>query len=415
MSWTQKPLAEVAELCLGKMLDEKKNKGELMPYLANVNVRWGKFDLDGLREMRFEPHELERYGLKSGDIVMCEGGEPGRCAIWKDEVPGMMIQKALHRIRPREELDHRFLYYQFLLKGRADGFSGLFTGSTIKHLPGQNLAKVEVSYPSRSEQERIADVLSAYDDLIENNRRRIALLEQSARLLYREWFVHLRFPGHEHVKVVDGVPEGWHVLPMRDVCTQGDGIQTGPFGSQLHQHEYAEFGIPVVMPKDLIDFRIDTGSVARIPIDVANRLSRHRMQQGDIVYGRRGDIGRRAVIGKQQEGDVCGTGCLRLRPDPEAINPKYFFETLGSPQTLGLIVGRAKGATMPNLNAMILLDIPILVPPRLLQDEYVEFAESTAMQSETLTAQIEKLQQARDLLLPRLMSGQIQPNDTSYA
>src|SRR5690606_7008264 len=127
------------------------------------------------------------------------------------------------------------------------------------------------------------------------------------------------------------------------------------------------------------------------------------------------DIGRRALIGKQQEGYVCGTGCLRLRPDPEAINPKYFFETLGSPQTLGLIVGRAKGATMPNLNATILLDIPILVPPRLLQDEYVEFAESTAMQSETLTAQIEKLREARDLLLPRLMSGQIQLNDTSYA
>ena len=100
-------------------------------------------------------------------------------------------------------------YIIALLKGRHDGFSGLFTGSTIKHLPGQNLAKVEVCYPQRPEQERIAGVLSAYDDLIENNRRRIALLEQSARLLYREWFVHLRFPGHEHVKVVDGLPEGW--------------------------------------------------------------------------------------------------------------------------------------------------------------------------------------------------------------
>lgn len=407
MSWKRKPLAQLADLCLGKMLDEKKNKGNLMPYLANVNVRWGMFDLDSLREMRFESHEFERYGLRYGDIVMCEGGEPGRCAIWKDEVQGMMIQKALHRIRPGDELDCRFLYYTFLLMGRNDSFNGLFTGSTIKHLTGQNLAKVEVRYPQRVEQERIAGVLSAYDDLIENNRRRIRLLEDSARLLYREWFVHLRFPGHEHVKVVDGLPEGWEKLAMSAVCVHGDGIQTGPFGSQLHQYEYAETGIPVVMPKDLIDFRIDTSTIARVPTEVANRLARHRMEEGDVVYGRRGDIGRRAFISKENVGFVCGTGCLRLRANPEVIAPRFFFDALGSPETFGLIVGRAKGSTMPNLNAGVLSDIPILVPKKSLQNEYVEFVEDTSAQVATLSQQNEKLRHARDLLLPRLMSGDL--------
>ena len=107
--WEKKRLAEVADFCLGKMLDEKKNRGEALPYLANINVRWGTFDLENLRQMRFEPNEMDRYGLKSGDIVMCEGGEPGRCAIWKEAVPGMMIQKALHRIRPHDCIDYRFL------------------------------------------------------------------------------------------------------------------------------------------------------------------------------------------------------------------------------------------------------------------------------------------------------------------
>ena len=97
-------------------MDQKKNKGELLPYLANVNVRWGSFDLDDLREMRFEHHELDRYGLKSGDIVMCEGGEPGRCALWKEQKPGMMIQKALHRIRPHNCLLSEFLFYYLLYK-----------------------------------------------------------------------------------------------------------------------------------------------------------------------------------------------------------------------------------------------------------------------------------------------------------
>ena len=209
MSWSQKPLEEVADFSLGKMLDEKKNRGELMTYLANANVRWGEFNLDNLREMRFEPRDLDRYGLQYGDIVMCEGGEPGRCAIWKDQVPGMMIQKALHRIRSHPGLDSRFLFYSFLKKRRNDELSGLFTGSTIKHLPREKLAKVGIDFPPLPIQQRIADTLSAYDDLIENNLRRIALLEEAARLLYREWFVHFRFPGHEHVKIKDGLPEGW--------------------------------------------------------------------------------------------------------------------------------------------------------------------------------------------------------------
>lgn len=218
MSWQTQKLETVADFCLGKMLDQKKNRGESLPYLANVNVRWGEFDLANLREMRFEQHELGRYGLKYGDIVMCEGGEPGRCAIWKEQRSSMMIQKALHRIRPHDCLRPEFLYYFFLYKGRTGHLSSLFTGSTIKHLPREKLALVEVPVPPHSTQDQIASVLSAYDDLIENNRRRIQLLEQAARLLYREWFVHLRFPGHEHTQIIDGVPEGWHRTCLGDLC-----------------------------------------------------------------------------------------------------------------------------------------------------------------------------------------------------
>ncbi len=145
--WVRKPLSEIAEFRLGKMLDQKKNRGDLKPYLANVNVRWGGFDFDGLREMRFEPHEIDKYGLKYGDIVMCEGGEPGRCAIWSEQVPGMMIQKALHRIRPKEDIDYRFLYHSLFYKGRSGRLAMLFTGATIKHLPREKLAKVAVEVP----------------------------------------------------------------------------------------------------------------------------------------------------------------------------------------------------------------------------------------------------------------------------
>ena len=103
-------LGDIADLSLGKMLDAVKNRGQPREYLSNIDVRWGSFDLDHLKQMRFEDCELEKFGLRLGDIVMCEGGEPGRCAIWKNERPGMMIQKALHRIRPHDSVCGEYLF-----------------------------------------------------------------------------------------------------------------------------------------------------------------------------------------------------------------------------------------------------------------------------------------------------------------
>lgn len=172
--WSMKPLEEIADFRLGKMLDQNKNKGELRPYLANVNVRWGKIELHDLREMRFEESELETFGLQHGDIVMCEGGEPGRCAMWKDQLPGMMIQKAIHRIRAHPETDQLYLYYSLRYLGESGRLAMLFTGSTIKHLPREKLALVKVCIP----QQRLA---SAFAELVAPIERQIAALEAANR------------------------------------------------------------------------------------------------------------------------------------------------------------------------------------------------------------------------------------------
>ena len=134
MSWEKVKLGDIIDSCLGKMLDQQKNRGEFQPYLANVNVRWGTFDLDDLPQMRFEENEQERYGLRYGDLVVCEGGEPGRCAIWKEQIPNMKIQKALHRVRAHDGLDYRYLYYWFLWSGKRGALEQYFTGATIKHI-----------------------------------------------------------------------------------------------------------------------------------------------------------------------------------------------------------------------------------------------------------------------------------------
>ncbi|MGA4554659.1 restriction endonuclease subunit S [Methylorubrum aminovorans] len=175
--WQRLTLGEVAEVRLGKMLDAAKNRGELRPYLANVNVRWGSIDLSELRAMRFEPDEAEKYGLAYGDIVMCEGGEPGRCAMWKGEAAQMMLQKALHRIRARKNMDRNYLFHYLLFTARSQQLSGLFTGSTIKHLPREKLLSLRVTMPS-------GDLLERFGRLVTPIEGQIGTLQAAIRQLH---------------------------------------------------------------------------------------------------------------------------------------------------------------------------------------------------------------------------------------
>ena len=172
--WETVKLGEVADMCLGKMLDKNKNKGTYQPYLRNVNVRWGSFDLDDLLEMKFEESEQDRYGIQIGDLIMCEGGEPGRCAIWNADVPNMKIQKALHRIRVKDVVYNKFLYSLFSLYALNGYLEKYFTGTTIKHLTGQSLKSIEIPLPPLSDQQRIVDEIETRLSQAEAAEARIA-------------------------------------------------------------------------------------------------------------------------------------------------------------------------------------------------------------------------------------------------
>lgn len=168
-TWEWVRLAEISEMCLGKMLDKTKNKGVLYPYLRNVNVRWGAFDLTDILQMRFENDEEEKYSVKYGDLVVCEGGEPGRCAVWSDKDSTFRIQKALHRIRFSSCVDPFFGYRVFEYYACNGYFSKRFSGETIKHLPGAVLANIAFPIPPLAEQKRIVkrveELLALCDEL----------------------------------------------------------------------------------------------------------------------------------------------------------------------------------------------------------------------------------------------------------
>ena len=151
----------------------------------------------------------------------------------------------------------------------------------------------------------------------------------------------------------------WDKVTLGDIASN---IQTGPFGSQLHQSDYSLSGTPVVMPKDLSEGRISETSIARVSDDHVNRLSRHKIEVGDILYSRRGDVGRCAYATETEKGWLCGTGCLRVTIDAKKANAKFVFYQLQKPDTVGWVEKHAIGATMLNLNTSILSNVPVILP-----------------------------------------------------
>lgn len=164
--------------------------------------------------------------------------------------------------------------------------------------------------------------------------------------------------------LIGSIPHGWESVTLGEIIKRGGGsIQTGPFGSQLHASDYVPVGVPSIMPVNIGDNRLIEDGIARITEADAKRLARHRVKSGDIIYSRRGDVERRAIIRKEHEGWLCGTGCLKVRFGDGAINSLFASYYLGHPDVRAWIVQHAVGATMPNLNTSIMEQIPFLLPP----------------------------------------------------
>ncbi|BBA33689.1 type I restriction-modification system specificity determinant XF2741 [Methylocaldum marinum] len=165
-------------------------------------------------------------------------------------------------------------------------------------------------------------------------------------------------------ELVGHIPDGWTYTTLGKACADGGGdIQAGPFGSQFHAADYVPVGVPSIMPQNIGDNRISEYGIARITPEDATRLSRYLVREGDIVYSRPGDVEKRALIRANEDGWLCGTGCLRVRLGDKGANSSYAAYYLGHPSVREWIVRHAHGATMPNLNTSILSSCPFVIPP----------------------------------------------------
>ncbi len=165
--WKMAQVKDVASHCLGKMLDKNKNKGEFKPYLRNLNVRWFDFNLDDLIEMRFLPQETERYTAIKGDLMVCEGGYPGRAAIWEKDEP-VYFQKAIHRVRFKHPEYAKWLLYFLYLSDATGDLRKYFTGAGIQHFTGKALGAVVFPMPPLS---AAREKLSLLDHIMQETKK----------------------------------------------------------------------------------------------------------------------------------------------------------------------------------------------------------------------------------------------------
>ena len=394
-------LGSVTDSCLGKMLDAEKNKGSYQPYLANLNVRWGSFDLNNLSQMRFEEHEQERYGIRAGDLIMCEGGEPGRCAIWRDELPDMKIQKALHRIRPHACLDVHYLYYWFLLAGRLGWLDRHFTETTIKHLPGDKLKDVEIDMPSLAVQKGIADVLSSFDDKITHNASICAELESMAKKLYDYWFVQFDFPdangkpyrssGGEMVwneQLKREIPKGWEAGCLSEVANIVMG--QSPDGTS-----YNEDGMGMVF------YQVRTDFCTRFPTPRVYTTAPTRFaKEGDILLSVRAPVGDLNIAME----DCCiGRGLAAL--NSKLGSQLHLLYTLsGFKQIFDVMDGN--GTTFGSITKDTLFEMKVAIPHSELLKAFEEAVSPIEQKIRACEIESRELSELRDWLLPMLMNGQ---------
>jgi type I restriction enzyme S subunit len=359
-------------------------------------------------------HDLPSDSRLDGDVpVVSSSGITGYHNEAKAQAPGVVtgrygtIGEVFYLDRDYWPLNTALYVIDF--KGTHPKFAAYFLQNVLRNyqsekaaVPGVDrnvLHQIKVRVPDRIGQGHIAEVLSGYDDLIANNRRRMALLEESARLLYQEWFVCLRFPGHEHVRVVNGVPEEWERQKLIDLCESVD------YGYTASADQEA-IGPKFLRITDIVPDHIDWSSVPYCPIE-EERLERFRLREGDIVIARTGaTVGYAKRLHKRHPEAVFASYLVRLRPrhDVESMILGVFAE---SQAYKDYVLSRVGGAAQPNANAQVLAAAEIVMPSKGIQREFREIVEPIIDEREILQLQIQKLQAARDLLLPRLMNGQI--------
>ncbi len=355
------------------------------------------------------------YVLNEGDLIvaMTEQAEGllGSSALIPRSGLYLHNQRlGLVQICDRKQADQRFVYYLFNSKPVRQQIRASASGVKIRHTAPSRIADVKIRIPPLPVQQRIAGILSAYDELMENGQRRIRLLEAMARALYREWFVHFRFPGHKKLPRVasplGAIPSGWEVKPLEAVCSL---ITDGAHHSPASVAE----GYPMASVKDMHEWGIYIDSCRRISGDEYKNLVRNNCKplKNDVLIAKDGSYLKHTfVVGEEQDLVILSSIAI-LRPNSD-IRPNYLSFTLREPTTKARMTGFVSGVAIPRIVLKDFRKFQILVPPAHIQAAGSKHVDPQVELCRSLISQNQNLRRTRDLLLPRLLSGQVSLNES---
>jgi type I restriction enzyme S subunit len=368
----------------------------------------GQLDLSDVRHIAEEDYAAwtKRVVPEPGDIVFTYEATLNRYAIIPQGFRGCLGRR-LALIRPNSaKVNPRFLFLYFFGQDWRNTISGnILSGATVDRIPLTKFPEFEVNLPPRPVQDKIADILSAYDDLIENNTRRIKILEQMAQMLYREWFVNFRFPGHDKVKLakseVGEIPIGWELKRMDEVVEVIDCLH-----SKKPEHIADGSGLLLQLFNIGENGKLDI-SKRFLVSDSVYKLwtSRIEVRGGDCVIT---NVGRIAAVAQIPAGLRAALGRNMTGIRPRGITPTYLIEYLLSPY-MAAEVSKKKdaGAIMDSLNVKGIVRLTVPMPPPELMQDFEQLSRPLRRQVEVLVQKNLNLRSTLDLLLPKLVSGEV--------
>ena len=425
--WKNIRLGDVAKVISGFAFKSKDFQQEGIPIIKIKNIRVGSVDLSEIDHVDSSFLSLDtKYHVKGGDILISLTGshltQPnsvvGRVALYSSSLGHCLLnQRAGKIIITKPDIcDKLFLFYSIYTeeKRREIALMALGAASQANVSPSQ-VESVEMKLPPLSIQRKTAAILSAYDRLIENNTRRIEILEEMARSIYREWFVKFRFPGHEQVQMVDSelglIPEDWEVLPIDELIKRGI-LEKNQDGNHGEKHpkstDYVPSGIPFIMAKDLYTNIIDLHNCQFISSEQAQSLRVGFAKPGDVLLTHKATMGRVAIVPQVESFIVLTPQITYFRiKDYSLLNQAFLYCTFTSDRFQDILSGQSDQSTRKFISITNQRNIKILYPSPNWINKFGEIIKDVLGLKESLYSKNLNLRKTRDLLLPRLISGEI--------
>lgn len=401
MKWEKVKLGDICKSIADGDHQAPKKQESGIPFITISNIDSNnRIDFTNCLYVSEEYYDAinDKRKASKDDILYSVVGSFGVPVLIKENLK-FAFQRHIAILRPdTEKIFPAFMYYCILARDFYLQADSVAIGSAQRTITLGALNNMQLSLPPLPVQQRIASILSAYDDLIENNQKQINLLEEAAQRLYKEWFVDLRFPGHENVKIVDGVPEGWKIKKIEELAD----TMSGGTPTRSHEEYYSSGEILWLKTKELNDgFIFDTEE--KITEAGLKNSSAKLFEKGCIILAMYG-----ATIGRLGISSVtmcCNQACCVLK-----IKEKILFEYvyLWLVNNREMLISRGRGSAQSNLSQELIKQIEVRIPSDGVLIKFSNVVDKLLKNKEILEKQISFLREARDRLLPKLMSGEIE-------